>query len=57
MHFSSVSKKVSIRDIIDDKRRSKSPDTVDGDEPVNAEAALQELRKKFVGEIDLPESS
>ncbi|KAF8875749.1 ribonucleotide reductase small subunit [Mucidula mucida] len=35
---------------IDDERRSTSPDTVAD------ESDLEELRKKFVGEVDLPES-
>lgn len=36
--------------LIDDSKRSVSPDSQ------NAEDELEELRKKFVGEIDLPES-
>lgn len=36
--------------LIDDRKRSVSPDSQD------AEDELEELRKKFVGEIDLPES-
>lgn len=36
--------------LIDDRKRSVSPDSQ------NAEDELEELRKKFVGEIDLPES-
>jgi ribonucleoside-diphosphate reductase subunit M2 len=36
--------------LIDDRKRSVSPDSP------NAEDELEELRKKFVGEIDLPES-
>jgi ribonucleoside-diphosphate reductase subunit M2 len=36
--------------LIDDRKRSVSPDSQD------AEDDLEELRKKFVGEIDLPES-
>ncbi len=36
---------------IDDERRSTSPDTVAD------ESDLEELRKKFVGEVDLPESA
>lgn len=44
--------------LLDDKQRSVSPDTIgDASEPAEeAEDDLEELRKKFVGEIDLPES-
>jgi len=38
-------------DIIDDRKRSVSPDSLLSDEVDN----LDELRKKFVGEVDLPE--
>ncbi|KII95244.1 hypothetical protein PLICRDRAFT_34087 [Plicaturopsis crispa FD-325 SS-3] len=37
--------------LIDDEQRSESPETLNGDED-----DLEELRKKFVGEVDLPES-
>ena len=44
--------------LIDDERRSVSPDTVDADsEPAEEVDDLEELRKKFVGELDLPEST
>jgi len=50
------SKKVPVQ-LIDDERRSVSPDTVDADsEPAEEVDDLEELRKKFVGELDLPES-
>jgi hypothetical protein len=38
---------------IDDERLPESPKSAEGDE----EAELDELRTKFVGEIDLPEST
>lgn len=45
--------------IIDDKRRSVSPDTVGDDDDSDCEEGeedFEELRKKFVGEVNLPES-
>jgi ribonucleoside-diphosphate reductase subunit M2 len=48
------SKKVPVQ-LIDDDRRSVSPDTIDADSEEAAD--LKELRKKFVGELDLPEST
>jgi hypothetical protein len=41
--------------LVDDESRSVTPDTVVASEPAE-EDDLEELRKKFVGEIDLPES-
>jgi ribonucleoside-diphosphate reductase subunit M2 len=51
------SKKAAVQ-LIDDESLPVSPDAVDA----NGEAAeevddLEELRKKFVGEVDLPEST
>jgi len=43
--------------LTDDERLPESPDTIGDDEEVDGEAQLQELRKKFVGEVDLPESA
>lgn len=45
-----------MKKIIDDKRRSVSPDTVGDGEDDDDEEDVEDLRKKFVGEIDLPES-
>ena len=42
--------------LTDDERLPESPDTIGDDEEVDEEAQLRELRKKFVGEVDLPES-
>jgi ribonucleoside-diphosphate reductase subunit M2 len=43
--------------VIDDRKRSISPDSEKAEGPeVEEEGDLEELRKKFVGEIDLPES-
>ncbi|KIJ97595.1 hypothetical protein K443DRAFT_240300 [Laccaria amethystina LaAM-08-1] len=51
-----VSKKLFVK-LTDDERLPESPDTIgDDDEEVDEEAQLRELRKKFVGEVDLPES-
>lgn len=47
----SPTKKPAAKKIVDDERRSTSPDTIAD------EAELDELRKKFVGEVDLPESA
>lgn len=52
-------------DPVDDKRLLNSPDTIGADsehdeekeEVVEEVHDLEELRKKFVGEIDLPEST
>ena len=52
-------------DLVDDERLPNSPDTIGADsehdeekEEVEEEVDnLEELRKKFVGEIDLPEST
>jgi ribonucleoside-diphosphate reductase subunit M2 len=49
-------------DIIDDSRRSESPDTICAEEEVcqqevEEEESLEELRKKYVGEVNLPESA
>jgi ribonucleoside-diphosphate reductase subunit M2 len=49
------SKKATIK-VIDDERRSISPDTVDDTEEHELPDDIEELRKKFVGEVDLPES-
>ena len=44
--------------LIDDERRSVSPDTIDASsEPAEQVDDLEDLRKKFVGELDLPEST
>jgi hypothetical protein len=52
-----VSKKLFVK-LTDDERLPESPDTIgDDDEEVDEEAQLRELRKKFVGEVDLPEST
>ena len=40
--------------IIDDQKRSESPDTASTF--TAPEEDLEEMRKKFIGEIDLPES-
>ncbi|KAG6918908.1 Ribonucleotide-diphosphate reductase (RNR), small subunit [Tephrocybe rancida] len=50
--------KHSVKPVIDDTRLSKSPKSiVDEDEQAfNSQDDLEALRKKFVGEIDLPES-
>ncbi|EDR13226.1 ribonucleotide reductase, beta subunit [Laccaria bicolor S238N-H82] len=50
-----VSKKLFVK-LTDDERLPESPDTIGDDEEVDEEAQLRELRKKFVGEVDLPES-
>lgn len=42
--------------LIDDSKRSTSPDTVADDEVPEVED-IEALRKKFVGEVDLPEST
>jgi ribonucleoside-diphosphate reductase subunit M2 len=42
----------SVIKLIDDERREESPDTVDAE----GEEDIEELRQKFVGEVDLPES-
>jgi ribonucleoside-diphosphate reductase subunit M2 len=39
--------------LIDDERQPESPDTLADPE----ETSLDELRKKFVGEVDLPQSA
>jgi hypothetical protein len=50
------SKKAPVR-LIDDRRRSGSPDTIDASsEPAEEVDELEVFRKKFVGEVDLPES-
>jgi hypothetical protein len=50
------SKKVPLH-LIDDRRHSVSPDTVDASsEPTEEVDELEEFRKMFVGEVDLPES-
>jgi ribonucleoside-diphosphate reductase subunit M2 len=41
--------------LIDDRKRSVSPDSEIAD-GLELEDNLDELRKKFVGEVDLPES-
>ncbi|KAF8076267.1 ribonucleotide reductase small subunit [Lyophyllum atratum] len=50
--------KSATKDIIDDARLSTSPKSLldDDEDSLNAEHELDELRKKFVGDIDLPES-
>lgn len=45
-----------ISKLVDDKRRSDSPHSLIECEVV-LEEDLEDLRKKFVGEIDLPEST
>jgi ribonucleoside-diphosphate reductase subunit M2 len=51
-------------DLVDDKHLPNSPNTIGADsehdekeEIVEEADDLEELRKKFVGEIDLPEST
>ncbi|KAH7920793.1 ribonucleotide reductase small subunit [Leucogyrophana mollusca] len=54
-----ASKKSTSPALIDDKRRSVSPDSLDDEESQESEEPedeLEALRKKFVGEVDLPES-
>ncbi|KAG5648693.1 Ribonucleotide-diphosphate reductase (RNR), small subunit [Asterophora parasitica] len=46
----------AAKDIIDDARLSNSPKSVVSDDDATLEDDLVELRKKFVGDIDLPES-
>jgi len=41
-----------VKKVIDDSKRSVSPESV-----VDEREALAELRKKYVGEVDLPEST
>jgi len=41
--------------LLDDRKRSFSPDTLEEASDVETEDDLDSLRKKFVGEIDLPE--
>jgi len=41
-----------VKKVIDDSKRSVSPDSV-----VDEREVLAELRKKYVGEVDLPEST
>jgi hypothetical protein len=41
-----------VKPLIDDEERADSPDTVEASQ----EDGLEEMRKKFVGEVDLPES-
>jgi hypothetical protein len=44
-------------ELVDDECRSESPDTVDEEKgDVKEEESLDELRKKYVGEVELPES-
>jgi ribonucleoside-diphosphate reductase subunit M2 len=46
-----------VKTLIDDEPRSVSPDTVNKESPEpEQEGDLEQLRKKFVGEIELPES-
>jgi len=40
--------------LTDNERFPVSSDTIGDDEEVDEEAQLQTLRKKFVGEVDLP---
>ena len=49
------SKKEAVA-LIDDEKRSQSPESVD-DATDTATDTLPDFRRKFVGEIDLPESS
>ncbi|KIJ70196.1 hypothetical protein HYDPIDRAFT_79121 [Hydnomerulius pinastri MD-312] len=42
--------------LIDDKKRSVSPDTLGDDSDAEEQDDIQILRRKFVGEVDLPES-
>ena len=49
--------KKAVVQLTDDERLPVSPDTVGADsEPAEEVDDLEELRKKFVGEVDLPES-
>jgi len=52
------SAKSATHDIIDDTRLSKSPKSLldDDEESFTSEHELEEMRKKFVGDIELPES-
>ncbi|KAH7918485.1 hypothetical protein BV22DRAFT_1134554 [Leucogyrophana mollusca] len=53
-----ASKKSTSPALIDDKRRSASPDSLDDEESQESEEPREELealRKKFVGGVDLPE--
>ncbi|KAH7916210.1 ferritin-like superfamily, partial [Hygrophoropsis aurantiaca] len=54
-----VSKKAQSPVLVDDKRRSVSPDSLEDEQSESDEEPeddLEVLRKKFVGEVDLPES-
>ncbi|KIK99262.1 hypothetical protein PAXRUDRAFT_822955 [Paxillus rubicundulus Ve08.2h10] len=42
--------------VIDDRKRSVSPDTLIDEDEIGEEDDIQILRKKFVGEVDMPES-
>ncbi|KIJ20157.1 hypothetical protein PAXINDRAFT_67250 [Paxillus involutus ATCC 200175] len=42
--------------VIDDRKRSVSPDTLVDEDEIEEEDDIQILRKKFVGEVDLPQS-
>ena len=46
--------KLPALNLIDDERRSKSPASL-VDEVEDHDAELEELRKKWVGEVELPE--
>jgi ribonucleoside-diphosphate reductase subunit M2 len=44
-----------VKPLIDDEECADSPDTVEASN--SQEDNLEEIRKKFVGEVDLPEST
>ncbi|KAG5650252.1 Ribonucleotide-diphosphate reductase (RNR), small subunit [Sphagnurus paluster] len=57
--FCSTTKPQSIaQDVVDDARLSKSPKSLlgDDDDILRSEEELSKMRKKFVGDIELPES-
>ncbi len=47
--LNSIKSEKSMQSVVDDERKAESPDTLaDG-------AELEDIRTKFVGEVDLPE--